>query len=650
MVDGSKARQPGWRVPAGTLRDQLTAASALVGAPLTVTDEDAWRVSRRGITVGLGWFAARGHTDAEARSLALLELWQHVRFPRVDVDRARRCRSIVRERPELVALVDVILRLQAAAELFTVMPGMHDSLTAAALRSLPQSLLEWPRHLQWVGLLLHSGLTRHTGLGWDRVLPCEVDPAVAHEWQVLHDLAPDGLDPLRRAMIPDRTRSPLRRFERALALVMPSFDRLRELDLEERGLGDHDGASMGRDSAPERHTDTGPEALTSSGPDDGADASGPTEASSSETSETPPEGTQERARAGDGNDRAEGADLFAAEQAGFVQRMLPTPMPSTGAALLEAYDLPRDARAESGTPGTAQLAAAGGHGSAPPRRGYQERVEALRPAIDRMREVWARVITERVGLRRAPGRRASESGDDLHSESLAGAVAEAMSGVARPTAFQQPRIRPRRSRRAGSTDYVLLVDRSASMQGVPASAAADAALVMLEALAAVARDVAHAESHFGVELELDIRTALVVFNTQAVVVKPLSRGLDDQVRRAMVTEIRSPHGSTNDGSALREAARQLGIGLPADARGLGHPNQDGVERRRIVIFVGDGGSNDPVAAAHELQRLRRAGVQIWGIGIGSDEIVRRFAPTSRRLNDPRALPEILTELIAGDLE
>src|SRR5690606_19736679 len=104
---------------------------------------------------------------------------------------------------------------------------------------------------------------------------------------------------------------------------------------------------------------------------------------------------------------------------------------------------------------------------------------------------------------------------------------------ARPAAFLQREIRPRRRRRAGSTDYVLLVDRSASMQGRIAEAAADAALIMLEALAGVERDFAHAEQRVGIDLDLDIRTALVVFDAEPLVVKPLSHGLDDEVRRVM---------------------------------------------------------------------------------------------------------------------
>ena len=110
--------------PGASLRDQLTAAAALIGAPLIVTDDATWRVTPRGVHIGLGYFVARGHTESESSALALLELWVAVRFPRLAPERARRRASILQQRPELAPLLDATLRLQAAAELLAVLPSM----------------------------------------------------------------------------------------------------------------------------------------------------------------------------------------------------------------------------------------------------------------------------------------------------------------------------------------------------------------------------------------------------------------------------------------------------------------------------------------------------------------------------------------------
>lgn len=653
MAVRSNTRVAAHATPDRGLRDQLHAASALIGAPLTVTDDLLWEITPLGVRVGLGYFASRGHSDEEASALALLELWQHVRFPRVSPERTRRRTSILEQRPELEPLLDTVLRLQAAAELLTVMPASQEALATAAFRSLPSSFLEWPRHLQWVGTMLQAGLSRHVGQNDGAYVPTAVDPSVAAEWHALQRLAPSGSNPLRRVLAPDPSRSPLLRWERALALVLPAFDRLRSLDFAERGL---DPATSATGPSDPDHDDALPEdAPTAGAGSDGSDtesADANQQAASSASSNSasrPPEAAEERARAGDGQDRAEGADLFAAEQAGFVQKILSTPMPTNGALLLDGFELPADARAATEDAGGERLTAPGQSGGATRQLEYQQRVSDLRPSIDRMRDVWARVIAERVALRRTRGRRAYDAGDTLHTESLSTAVAAAVAGVPRPHAFVQTQMRSRRTRRAGSTDYVLLVDRSASMQGPAAMAAGDAVLIMIEALAGVERDVRHTEVQHGIDLDLDIRTALIVFDSHALAVKPLSRGLDDRVRHTMLAEIGSPRGSTNDVVALREAARQLGIGRGSAGGLVSDADNDGLERRRIVIFIGDGGSNDPVSAAHELRRLHDAGVRVIGIGLGSDEIVQRFAPTSRRVDDPRLLPEVLHELIAEDL-
>lgn len=617
--------------PNSLLREQLLAASAVVGVPLTVTENTEWRVTRAGIEVGLGYYGVRGHSDREAVALALLQLWESVRFVTIAPDRSRRRDSIAWQRPELEPLLDAIMRLQAASEMLSALPALRDDLAAAATRSLPEDLLEWPRHLQWVGLALNVGLGRQTVLS----LAPDVAADVAAEWRALAELGGTETVPLRRVMAPDPGRTPLQRFERALALLLPAYERLLALDLADRGL-----ATVADLAAP---TDERAEGLEGAAGGDTADSQQGEGEATAEAEIAAPDPSNERARRGEGQDRSEGSDLFAAEQAGFVTRFLSTPMPSQTALLEADMEVAADAQARSSSEASPPFG--GSSGSARSARSgsdYRERATELAEAIERMRGVWAEVIVERIAYRAAPDRLPREDGDTLHTESLAGVIADVHAGVPHPHAFVKRRARVRRTRRTGSTDYVLLIDRSASMQGIAAEAAADAALIMLEALAGAERDVAFAEATAGISLDLDIRTSLIVFDAVVETVKPLSRGLDDAVRRHMVAAIKSPRGSTNDAAALAEAGAQLGLGR---SRSGAVASGDGLERRRIVIFVGDGGSNDPVSASMELARLHRAGVQVYGIGIRSDDVMQRFAPTSRRIDDPRDLPGVLQELI-----
>lgn len=618
-------------------REGLQAVGALLGITVAVTDDESWELVRPEgrvpeLRVGLGWYAARGHGPDEAVALALLQLWEGVRGELRFPDRARRARSIVSARPEIEPLVVAVVRLQVAAELLVAMPGLRPRLVAALERSVPNEVLEQPRHLQWVTVLLRAGF----GVAVPRP-----EASVVEEWRGLQELGDERVDPLRRVLAPDPQRAPLERFERALALLLPPYERLLALDARARGLGEApDGATAQEHEGGAETEDFGAAGA-------GADAEPGAERAEAEGGDAVPTGADEsRARPGEGRQTAEGADLFAAEQAGYVSAYLATPLPAEGALVQALVEL--DAAAEAaGSRREEQRdddqapAGAAGSGAALAEAEYRARAAELAPAVERMRAVWAQVIAERVAHVRAMGRRAVPEGETLDPQSLARAFTEARAGVQRPAAFLRRETRVRRTRRAGSTDYVVLVDRSASMQGRPAAAAADATLVMLEALAGAERDIAYAEERQGIELDLDIRTALVLFDAETQLVKPLSRGLDDTVRLDMVAGIRSPRGSTNDGAALRLAAEQLGL--------LGGETGDGHERRRVVIVVSDGGSNDEAVSARELARLRAAGVGVHGIGIGSDEVVRRYAPSSRRVDDPRDIAVALQELVESEL-
>lgn len=655
----------------GQLRARLEAVGAIVGMSVRVTDDETWELTDSGLQVGLGWYGARGHGHSEAAALAFLHLWEGPRNARVEAARARRRSSLVRVRPDAAPLFDAVYRVQSSAELLTAMPGLRAPLAAATYRSVPTDVTAWPRHLQWAAVVLRAAFVGRADFGallagthsdvqlaWRALMVEAIGPGApitsSERGACEMDEAIDGLSAFRRVMAPDAQRSSVLRYERAVAWLLGAYDRLAALDALERGLdGGSGGRGMGEQDAP-------PSGVSGSGEEQDDDAAEPDpggggENDSTEDPETPDragaegDSGDERARAGDGRETAEGADLFAAEQAGFLDRVLATPMPGGGrtdsrgpvpeAATAEDPSAPQppvDGASGGTAGGTADTALAE----------YRRRAAELADAIERMRAVWSRVIAERAAPRRVASARPRAEGDDLAAESLAAAIAESRAGVARPRAFRDRAIRLRRTRRSGSTDYVLLVDRSASMQGVAAEAAADSMLIMTEALAGVARDIEEAERASGVALDLDIRTALIVFDSAVDVVKPLSSGLDDAVRRAVHGAIRVPRGSTNDGAALRAAAEQLGVQLglnPARASRL--RSVDGIERRRIVILVSDGGSNDPVAAEHALHRLRAEGVEVHGIGIGPGDLASRYAPQGRTVLDARTLPEVLQSLV-----
>ena len=614
------------------LRARLAAAGAVLGLPIEVHEGDDWSIADGVLHVGLGWYSVRGHSAEEAVALALLHLWEGPRAARLAPARARRRDSVVAQRPELTPLLDAVIRLQSARELLQAMPGLRVPLAAALTRSLPADPDTLPRHVQWVTQLLARGMGFRFG-------GAPSDALVAAELAQLATAGGAGRDALNLVLAPDSTRPALQRYERALVLLLPPYERLLTADLAAAGLDS--GSEAGVVDKPE----PGVEGLAGApGAED--EAAPGADAELSEGAADAAADEQERARAGEGQERAEGADLFAAEQAGFVERMLETPLPGAGAfweaALAAEAEAGRDDDAAPREPG--EYAGGGGYAGATALHEYRARVADLGAAIERMREVWARVIAERIALRPTLSRRPRPEGEELAGEALPTALAQARAGIPRPDAYRSRVQMPRRARRAGSTDYVFLIDRSASMQGRIAAAASDAMIVLLESLAAVERDIEFAERATGTGLELDVRTALVVFDAEAHTVKPLSRGLSDAVRRELDAAIRSPQGSTNDGAALAAAGAELGL-----AGGRPVSDADGIARTRLVFLISDGGSNDPLAAARQLRILQQAGVRVIGCGLGTDDLRARYAPDGIRVDDPTQLAGALHDIIAADV-
>lgn len=612
----------------------LHAVGAMLGIRIVTSDLDEWQLDEQGLRVGLGWYAARGHGQHEALALATLHLWEGPRELLLAPERARRASGLERARPDLAPLLGAVRRTQAAFELLRAMPGLRAPLQAAVYRTLPTELSTQARHLQWTTLVLAQLSPPDHRLSID-------DPDVAREWQQMHQLGTAEIDVLRRVLMPDPAITPLRRFERALAVLLPGYERLSALDAAGAPtvLGGSDRAELSIEAESPLGSDD-----FSLGDEDQA---------------------SDRAENADEADRASIApdldQLTASSNEEFVQQVLATPIPDAASVVAANSDFDMVAESDRAEPLEAG-AAASGNAAATVLAGYRERSAQLAPEIDRIRALFARIIGERVTQRRSESRRAFADGDELATDMFASIIAEAVSGVRAPKAFRRRVVTPKLASDAGSTDYVLMVDASASMTGPASQSAADAMIILLEGLAAVERDIAFAEQNAGISLELDIRSSLIVFDAEATVLKPLSRGLDDEARRRIHAEAREPGGSTNDAAALAAAAEQLGIsrsgvvpstsisqGIPASLV-IGNSNNREVERARIAILVSDGGTNDTVAAHRELQRLRSAGVGIYGIGIGTDDLAKRYEPDGITLNDPRELPQLLERLLAEHLD
>ncbi len=267
---------------------------------------------------------------------------------------------------------------------------------------------------------------------------------------------------------------------------------------------------------------------------------------------------------------------------------------------------------------------------------YDNEVKRLHRQINQMRQVFQSVLDEVVATRRGLSRRAHQDGDILDPNRLAQTIIDIKSSVA-PEASQRYETVRGRAELNCKTDYFFVFDCSASMSGKPAQAAASCAVIMLEGLASMERDIRKLEKEQAVDLsDLSIRTSLYTFGNNATCHKPLGSSLSDKQRLDTYTAIAAASaGGTADYLALQEIAA-----LPHDQ-----------DRQRIIVVVTDGISNDPGTARAAVSQLRRdQNTVVYGVSIGSDAAEQLYAPNAKLINDPKDLPNVLQSFIETTIQ
>ena len=267
---------------------------------------------------------------------------------------------------------------------------------------------------------------------------------------------------------------------------------------------------------------------------------------------------------------------------------------------------------------------------------YNSEVRRFRKQINQMRQVFRSILDEVVATRRGLSRRAHQDGDVLDPNRLAQTVADIRSGVA-PEAFQRYEAIRGRTELSCKTDYFFVFDCSDSMAGKSAQSAASCAVIMLEGLASMERDIRKLEKEQNIDLsDLSVRTALYTFGNSSVCHKPLGSGLNDKQRLDTYAAVSAADaGGTADYLALQEIA-----GLRRDH-----------DRQRIIIVVTDGESNDRNAAYAAINQLRRdQNTVIYGVSIGSTAAEQLYAPNAKLIDDPKDLPNILQSFVETTIQ
>lgn len=268
-------------------------------------------------------------------------------------------------------------------------------------------------------------------------------------------------------------------------------------------------------------------------------------------------------------------------------------------------------------------------------RSYRAAIIQWQPEIQRLREAFQSVLTERTTHKRGLSRRAYAEGSLLDPDRLVQTVIDIQNNIPHPPAYKEYETKNVEAQAVGKTDYVFLFDCSGSMRyDQKKQHAASSVVICLEALSAMQRDLERTEAQQNAELDLDIRTAMYTFGNEATCVKPLSTKVSDKERMDAYGAALRPRGDKTCDFLALEAIETL----PAAP-----------DRRRIIVVVSDGQSSDSGRAASAISRLRASGWFVYGVALGKDGDESLYKPTSSRVEEPRQLPEALARFIKATM-
>ena len=612
-------RQAALDKAASFLRDQIPALCQLTGMGVNVAVGKDWSTDLKtgSFTIDPSFFIEKGYSADHCVFATLHELMAHVRDVKHDPVFAARQRAFImgsknpQERQARQIFNNILTDVHGNKQIMNMLPAMREvgadlydnRLFPTERDSEPVDYTKEPMHLQFLYKIIRQEMIP----GSETPVRQEVDEAIDQlrnfqGGQI--DLISFLTDPNARDSNGKRL-SGSDRFDYWLTQIWPQYEKLIERDKQEVQNSQQQNGSQQTDSDTNKRQNSN--------------------SSQSRNSDNP----------------------FTDAYANYFDNKHPEPLsPEEHEKIHDAIDkAAQEKRHETMTPEQRERARQReadrryreqtGH-SLSEKHQYDAEVQRLHKQINEMRQVFQSVLNEVVATRRGLSRRAHQDGDVLDPNRLAQTVTDIRSGVA-PEAFQRYEAIRGRTELSCKTDYFFVFDCSDSMAGKSAQSAASCAVIMLEGLASMERDIRKLEKEQNIDLsDLSVRTALYTFGSSSVCHKPLSSSLNDKQRLDTYAAITAADaGGTADYLALQKIA-----GLRRDH-----------DRQRIIIVVTDGESNDRNAAYAAINQLRRdQNTVIYGVSIGSTAAEQLYAPNAKLIDDPKDLPNILQSFIETTIQ
>lgn len=269
--------------------------------------------------------------------------------------------------------------------------------------------------------------------------------------------------------------------------------------------------------------------------------------------------------------------------------------------------------------------------------------EGERTALEELRELFERIVAERLRPQTVPKRPVSQGHRLVRP---AEAHISVRAGIQKPSVWETLERKELKGALYGDLDVTVVCDRSGSMtqgDGTKAKHQRLAVGLVLEALAEFS-DMLQ-ERNGDANDELTVRTQVTSFGGGRLTgeLKSLTQELTEQDRVRVHRELGNTDGTTDDYVAIDA----LGDGVSEDER----LRMKQGELKKIVLVITDGESNDSAALKESIAKLRSQGAVVVGVGVGTDatSVTVNYAPQGRLVQNPARLAGVLAEVLKEHL-
>lgn len=271
---------------------------------------------------------------------------------------------------------------------------------------------------------------------------------------------------------------------------------------------------------------------------------------------------------------------------------------------------------------------------------YRKEYEEVAPLVRELREVFKKIVSRRLRERWKMSPQLETEGEALDEETLAESYVESKAG-GKPAAFREITRSKKEEIGYGSLDMTLINDLSGSMnEGMKLPMDRKSKLLFLESLADFQKEIKEAEYESGVSLGLEIKTETRAFGDFGdAELKPLSPDLSEKDRIAIWKKMHNASGGTPDYLSLETVEKSINDDYAKELKEK--------RKRKVVVVLSDGESQDSGRVQRALDNLRKKGVIVSAFDMTSSgqAVKETYKPDAEVIEDIRQLPKAMQNII-----